>query len=248
MQTSLLRFFADALFPDVQGQGTGGARGRGHARGREQGTGGARGAEGCEDADSAQPSLSLPAPARIVRLVEAVVEWYREQVGGSLKEAKVAPIAAQIVGGFGLDHVSAAILAAAYRRLAVLRHSNLGAVERLLREGANPNEREEDGTTPLAWAAMRSNPATTAQLLAGGADPNLTNELGLGPLALAIASLLYQCLDLLGLLDAAFASFLCCQLQGQRQKLFVVSLDVGVQKRDDFCRHALPSCSGLAKS
>ncbi len=61
-------------------------------------------------------------------------------------------------------------------------------VEQLLRQGLNPNERDSDGTSPLAWAVMRSNLEISAMLLKAGADPNLTNELGIGPLALAIAN------------------------------------------------------------
>ena len=72
--------------------------------------------------------------------------------------------------------------------LDAVRADDRAAVERLLGEGADPNERDGDGTTPLSWAAMRSNPAITARLLAAGADPNLTNELGIGPLGVAIAN------------------------------------------------------------
>ncbi len=67
-----------------------------------------------------------------------------------------------------------------------VRNDDRAAVERLLRQGASPNERESDGATALAWAAVRSNAEITAMLLKAGADPNLTNELGLGPLMLAI--------------------------------------------------------------
>ncbi|MBI2687375.1 MAG: ankyrin repeat domain-containing protein [Acidobacteria bacterium] len=72
--------------------------------------------------------------------------------------------------------------------LDAVRNDDRGAVELLLKEGANPNERESDGSTPLAWAAMRTNSDIAAMLLKAGADPNLTNELGIGPLALAIGN------------------------------------------------------------
>jgi len=68
------------------------------------------------------------------------------------------------------------------------RADDRGAVERLLTQGVNPNERESDGTTPLAWAATRTNSEIAGLLLKAGANPNLTNELGIGPLALAIAN------------------------------------------------------------
>ena len=61
-------------------------------------------------------------------------------------------------------------------------------VARLLKQGADPNGRESDGATPLAWAAMRTNTGIATILLEAGADPNLANELGIGPLALAITN------------------------------------------------------------
>lgn len=72
--------------------------------------------------------------------------------------------------------------------LNAVRGDDRAAVQQLLREGANPNERESDGTTPLGWAAVRTNAEIAGLLLKAGADVNLTNELGLGPLALAIAN------------------------------------------------------------
>jgi ankyrin repeat protein len=72
--------------------------------------------------------------------------------------------------------------------LDAVRSDDRQAVERLLKQGANPNEREPDGATPLAWAAIRANPEITSLLLNAKADPNLTNELGIGPLSLAITN------------------------------------------------------------
>lgn len=66
------------------------------------------------------------------------------------------------------------------------RSDDKGAIERLLKQGANPNEQDEDGTTALSWATMRSNREMSQTLLKAGANPNLTNEMGIGPLALAI--------------------------------------------------------------
>ena len=62
------------------------------------------------------------------------------------------------------------------------------AVEQLLRQKANPNEADTDGSTPLAWAAIRANPDIASLLLQAGADPNRANELGIGPLSLAISN------------------------------------------------------------
>ena len=72
--------------------------------------------------------------------------------------------------------------------LDAVRSDDRPAVEQLLKQGANPNEREPDGATPLAWAAVRANPEITSLLLNAKADPNLTNELGIGPLSLAISN------------------------------------------------------------
>lgn len=68
------------------------------------------------------------------------------------------------------------------------RGDDRGGVRQLLAKGADPNDRESDGTTPLAWAAVRTNTEMVALLLKAGADPNRTNEIGIGPLALAIAN------------------------------------------------------------
>ncbi len=62
------------------------------------------------------------------------------------------------------------------------------AVEQLLRQKANPNEPDSDGSTPLAWAALRANADIANLLLQAGADPNRANELGIGPLSLALTN------------------------------------------------------------
>ena len=66
------------------------------------------------------------------------------------------------------------------------RSDDRAAVVALMAEGADVNARQPDGTTALAWAAMRSNMGIAASLLNAGADPDLANALGLGPLSLAI--------------------------------------------------------------
>ncbi len=71
--------------------------------------------------------------------------------------------------------------------LDAVRSDDRAAVAGLLK-GADPNVRESDGSTALAWAAMRVNREIAAMLLNAGANPNLTNELGIGPLALAITN------------------------------------------------------------
>ena len=52
----------------------------------------------------------------------------------------------------------------------------------LLEAGANINERNERGNTPLHWAAMNNpNPAIIIALLEAGANPNTPNKSGETP-------------------------------------------------------------------
>ena len=67
-----------------------------------------------------------------------------------------------------------------------VRDDNQSLVAGLLGRGADVNAQEPDGSTALAWAAIRANADVARILLAAGADPNLTNSYGIGPLALAI--------------------------------------------------------------
>ena len=62
------------------------------------------------------------------------------------------------------------------------------AVSELLAQKVDVNVREDDGATPLAWAALRCNRDIAGLLLKAGADPNLRNEQGIGPLYLAITN------------------------------------------------------------
>ena len=67
-----------------------------------------------------------------------------------------------------------------------VRADDPAGVAALLDRGANPNAREEDGSTALSWAAIRGNAKTASRLLKAGADPNLRNALGVSPLSIAI--------------------------------------------------------------
>ena len=62
------------------------------------------------------------------------------------------------------------------------------AVERLLRAGADVDERAADDTTALHWAAYRGDAEIAALLLAAGADPNAANRNGATPLGMACVS------------------------------------------------------------
>jgi ankyrin repeat protein len=69
-----------------------------------------------------------------------------------------------------------------------VQNDDRAQVANLLSTDANVNAREDDGSTALAWSAVRCNPEIAALLLKANADPNLTNEHGIGPLALAITN------------------------------------------------------------
>ena len=70
--------------------------------------------------------------------------------------------------------------------LAAAREDHSAAVAALVERGADVNWQEPDGSTALAWAAVRGNAEVATALLRAGADPDLANALGIGPLALAI--------------------------------------------------------------
>ncbi len=66
------------------------------------------------------------------------------------------------------------------------RSDNRASVAALLSRGADVNARGPDGSTALAWAAVRNNADVAGLLLRAGADPDLANAYGIGPLSLAI--------------------------------------------------------------
>ena len=59
---------------------------------------------------------------------------------------------------------------------------NPSIVKSLLKEGANPNEKDSKGRTPLHNAAQKNEPQSIAILLAAGADPNTQDNNGETPL------------------------------------------------------------------
>ena len=74
------------------------------------------------------------------------------------------------------------------RLIRATQDDDQAAVAELLTQKADVNFRDEEGATPLAWSAVRSNAETARLLLRAGANPNLRNDLGVGPLSLAIAN------------------------------------------------------------
>src|SRR5688500_14143288 len=63
------------------------------------------------------------------------------------------------------------------------RRADLAAT--LLRQRAEPNAQQADGTTALHWAAHWDDRPTAAALLQAGANPNLATRYGVTPLLLA---------------------------------------------------------------
>lgn len=83
--------------------------------------------------------------------------------------------AALAFGAVGAGASEAAVVAAA-------RDGDLGRVRELIGAGADVNQPEPDGSTPLLWAAYHSDVEMVKALLAAGADPDAANRFGMTPL------------------------------------------------------------------
>ena len=62
---------------------------------------------------------------------------------------------------------------------------DVARVQALLKQHADVNAAQADGSTALHWAAYQGDALTAAALLAAGAHPNVTTDTGMTPLALA---------------------------------------------------------------
>jgi ankyrin repeat protein len=69
-----------------------------------------------------------------------------------------------------------------------VRNDDGAVVASLIARNADVNARDDDGGTPLDWAAVRCNAEIATLLLNAGANPNLLNEQGVGPLYLAMTN------------------------------------------------------------
>ena len=65
-----------------------------------------------------------------------------------------------------------------------LKSGDRKAVQSLLKQGANVNTADPDGTTPLQWAVRSDNIDTVEMLLRAGANPRAANRYGITPLSL----------------------------------------------------------------
>lgn len=97
--------------------------------------------------------------------------------------------------------------------LVAVQQEKVEELRRLLRAGANPNERAEDGTTPLMIsAASAALTPCVGELLAAGADPEARDEAGWSPVFHAAGGLSLQSLQVI---IAAGASVECRDLMGR---------------------------------
>ena len=64
----------------------------------------------------------------------------------------------------------------------------VNVVHHMLREGISASQKDENGNTPLHFAALRGNVEMMKILLAAGADPNATNTIGNVPLLNAVSN------------------------------------------------------------
>ena len=65
---------------------------------------------------------------------------------------------------------------------AAVLSSDIYQARTLIKSGADVNERDDAGQTPLIWAVFRGDPAMAKLLLEKGADVNLCSTLGDSPL------------------------------------------------------------------
>ena len=75
--------------------------------------------------------------------------------------------------------------------------NDLHSLERLLQAGANPNEQDPDGRTPLMWAAVHGHQATMQKLLSSKADPAIVGISGETASSISVARGNGHCLALI---------------------------------------------------
>jgi ankyrin repeat protein len=89
----------------------------------------------------------------------------------------------------GVIVLSGSVLAASPAAIIdAVQNDDRAQVSELLKQHVDVNAREDDGSTALAWAAVRCNAGIATLLLKAGANPDLTNEQGIGPLYLAVTN------------------------------------------------------------
>jgi ankyrin repeat protein len=84
--------------------------------------------------------------------------------------------------------VAAGVTGAGIRLIDAVKSGSVEAVSALLKQKADVNAAEADGTTALHWAAHADNLPVTRLLLRAGANVNAVNRYGVSPLRLAVES------------------------------------------------------------
>ncbi len=82
----------------------------------------------------------------------------------------------------------------------LIRSGDRDAAIEAIRDGAEVNAAQGDGTTPLHWAVYRLDPELVQALLANGAQPDVTNRYGSSPLGEAVKTANIELVEML--LDA----------------------------------------------
>lgn len=70
-----------------------------------------------------------------------------------------------------------------------IRNNDLNRLHKLIRDGADVNQRDSKGETPLMYAAVAGSPEAMKLLLASGADANARNEFGATALTWSVTDL-----------------------------------------------------------
>src|SRR5262245_33677953 len=69
-----------------------------------------------------------------------------------------------------------------------VKAGNIPAIQAMLQQRRDPNEREKDGTAALHWAVHNRQPEVVDLLIRAGAGVNVKNRYGMTPLALAVTN------------------------------------------------------------
>lgn len=105
---------------------------------------------------------------------KTVLEGLRASMVRRLLTASVVAALALGTAGGAVASDAAVVTAA--------RDGDLAKVRQLIGAGADVNQPEPDGSTPLLWAAYHSDVEMVKALLAAGADPDAANRFGMTPL------------------------------------------------------------------
>ena len=89
----------------------------------------------------------------------------------------------------GLLFGSVTVAVADHPLFQAIRRDQTDLLASLLRQGTPVSLRMQDGTSPLAYAALRGSETSVRLLLKYGADPNVTNQAGVTALVWGVREL-----------------------------------------------------------